>query len=70
MRLYLNVVAAATELAFEQTNGVALPDLLRKDLRCLAFTRVVAKGWTPVILFDETVARAAAVLVVERRWEC
>ena len=47
MRSYLNVVAAANEFAFWQTNSVALHDLLRQGLRCLAFARAVTKGGTP-----------------------
>jgi hypothetical protein len=47
MRSYLNVVAAADELALWQTNSVALDDLLREGLRCLAFVRAVAKGGIP-----------------------
>ena len=47
MRFYLNVVAAANELAFWQTDSVALHDLLREGLRRLAFVRAVAKGRTP-----------------------
>lgn len=48
MRSYLNIVAATNELAFRQTNGVALDDLLGESLRCLDFVRAVAKAGASV----------------------